>query len=133
MGSEKYLIRSSEGLRKASAYVANLPMHEGVCYELAVNRVTVDKTASQIAYLHVAFRLISDSSGHSEKEIKSYMKDEFLTKRTMILGDAVLTRTPSLSELSVDEMSTFIDDVLNFAAEELDINLERPEDLERIA
>ena len=82
--------------------------------ELVVGPIRKDKTTQQLRYFHgVIAAVFSEETGYTKEAAKGILKRTFLTKNRNTKGEYV----PSLSELSVQEMSDFIDSCCLWLAE----------------
>ncbi len=133
MSAETYIVYNRDAMRRLMAYIDRLPYSEKTQYEVSIKRVRPKKTKQQRSFFHVIVRQIAVYTGHGEEEIKDMLKEKFLQKREIEIGGKVELATPSTEDLEVDEMSKFIDNVLDFAANDVGIIIERQKDLERVA
>ncbi len=132
MKTEKFLVHTPEAMIRLMSYVGSLPWKKNLPYEVVIRRVRPKRTEAQNAFIHIVFRRIAEFTGHTEDEIKEDMKERFLEKRALTIGTQTSYVLPSTESLEVDEMSGFIDNVLDFAADELNLVIERPGEIERI-
>ena len=80
---------------------------------ITIEKHVPPKTRNQNDYLHVCFRQIAKEVGHTESEIKEYMKDEY--GPMVVVGKNHILKTPSrmvsksVSEYSKEEISELIE------------------------
>ena len=79
-----------------------------------------EKSLQQLRYLHgVVFVLCSQASGYTVKEVKGLLKGEFLTEYVKSkTTDKEIPIVKSLADLTMAEMSNFIEQVIILAAKQ---------------
>lgn len=87
--------------------------------ELSIQPWRKEKSLQQLRYIHgVIFALCSESSGYTRKEVKGLLKKEFLTKYAETPDGHKVSYVESVADLTMAEMSRFIDDCIIHAAKE---------------
>ena len=85
--------------------------------ELSVQPWRKEKSLQQIRYVHgVIFALCSEASGYTRQEVKGLLKGEFLTEHAKSPNGTKTAYVKSLADLTMAEMSRFIDDCIILAA-----------------
>lgn len=85
--------------------------------ELSVQPWRKEKSLQQIRYVHgVIFALCSEASGYTRQEVKGLLKGEFLTEYAESPNGTKTTYVKSLADLTMREMSEFIDSCIILAA-----------------
>ena len=79
-----------------------------------------EKSLQQLRYIHgIVFVLCSQSSGYTVNEVKGLLKREFLTEYvTSKTTGKEIPIVKSLADLTMKEMSQFIEDVIILAAKQ---------------
>jgi len=107
-------------------YVSNyLRTLEGKKIVVEIKEWKSQRTLPQNAYLHgIVFKTIGDHLGYTVEEIKEALKDKFASK----IDDMGLKIVEPTHKMSNERMSKFIEDCCRFAAQELDIYVEPPQE-----
>jgi len=82
-----------------------------------------EKSLQQLRYLHgVVFVLCSQASGYTVNEVKGLLKGEFLTEYVVSkTSGKEISIVKSLADLTMRQMSTFIEDIIILAAKQWSI------------
>ncbi len=96
---------------------------------LTIKRHTKKRSISQNNLLHKWLDIIADETGNSPEDVKEAMKEQFLGMVEVSIGGMPYMVRKHTSALSTEEMTTFMNQIYVFAAEDLDIHLPVPEDL----
>lgn len=78
---------------------------------------TPKRTNAQNATMHLWFGEIADQSGHSAQEIKEILKQEFLPRKIVRIGDIETLRPVDTSGLRKAETCLFMERIQAWAAE----------------
>ena len=85
--------------------------------ELSVQPWRKEKSLQQLRYVHgVIFALCSEASGYTRQEVKGLLKGEFLTEYIKAPDGKEIAYVKSLADLTMKQMTTFIEDVIILAA-----------------
>lgn len=98
---------------------------EGKEVEIVIGKVKKAGTSNQMRYLYgVVFKIISEHTGYDVEEVKEVLKQELLSPAKIIeivnreTGEAYYHSIyPSLTDLSKEDLSRFIDDSIRLAAQ----------------
>lgn len=89
-----------------------------------------EKSNQQIRYVHgVVFALCSEASGYTKEEVKGILKKEFLTVYAKSPNGKKISYVRSLADLTMAEMSQFIDDCIILAAKHWSCVIPSPEEV----
>jgi len=90
-----------------------------------------EKSLQQLRYIHgVIFALCAEASGYTREEVKGLLKSQFLTEYvTSPDGKKKLSYVRSLADLTMAEMSQFIDDCIILAAKHWSCVIPEPEEV----
>ncbi len=111
-------------------YLCFLSKLEGARVDVAVARHKEDKTAQQMGYLFgVCFKLISEHTGYTIREVEGLMKDEFLPFKTIVFRQRNRYISPSLADIKRPDLSRFIDDCIMLAASHWGIVIPPPNEV----
>lgn len=75
----------------------------------------------------VVYKLISDEVGHSPEEIHEILKDKFLPKHKIEIGNLKEEVPVSTKELTTADFNEYIETIQRFAAEQLSIVIPDPQ------
>lgn len=95
---------------------------------LTLRRHTKKRSTSQNSLLHKWLDIIADETGNSPEDVKEAMKEEFLGMVEVDVGGRPYMVRKHTSSLTTEEMTTFLNQIYAFAAQDLDIRLPVPED-----
>lgn len=85
--------------------------------ELSVQPWRKEKSLQQLRYVHgVVFVLCSEASGYTRQEVKGLLKGQFLTDYVKAPDGKKVAYVKSVADLTMAEMSRFIEDCIIFAA-----------------
>lgn len=85
--------------------------------ELTVQPWRKEKSLQQLRYIHgCVFALCSEASGYTRQEVKGLLKGQFLTDYVETSNGKKIAYVKSLADLTMKEMSIFIEDIIIFAA-----------------
>ena len=85
--------------------------------ELSVQPWRKEKSLQQLRYIHgVVFALCSEASGYTRQEVKGLLKGQFLTDYVETPDGKKVAYVKSVADLTMKEMSIFIEDIIIFAA-----------------
>lgn len=92
-------------------------LYDDIAVRVVIERARLNKTRAQLRYLYgVCYELISAHTGYTVEEVDAVMKAKFLRHKLMWRGGDLVT-IKDKRELTSDEMSTFIEQVCQEAAE----------------
>ena len=98
-------------------------------------RVTVEpykrkRTLDQNAYLHaVPLKIISQHTGHDLEELKEYLCGEAFGWKEITIGERTISKpVKTTSQLNVEQFTWFIEWVLAWASNELNLRIPLPEE-----
>jgi hypothetical protein len=96
-------------------------------YEVVLRKKSSKRSENQNRLYRVWVRLIAQETGNTEPDIHDYLRYMFLRESVTISGESVV-KIPSTTELTVEQMSSYMRYVEVFAAQELGITLPTNED-----
>lgn len=96
-------------------------------YEVVLKRKVSKRSASQNALYRVWVRIIARETGNSEPDIHDYLRYKFLRSTKLFEGEEVAL-LPTTTELTVEQMTDYMNNVESFVANELSITLPSSED-----
>ena len=113
-------------------YLRSLPSEIEIVVRPRISRK--DRSNSQLKYYFgVVVRMISEETGYSKDEVHELLKALFLTE-TLTLhtkhGDQTVAAPKSTSSLSTAEMEDYLRQIRMWAAEELELSVPEPNELE---
>ena len=76
---------------------------------LRVEPVTKTKTLSQVAYAWLVFTVISQETGYTKDEVYQFTLKNFPVHKEVTIGDKLTLVEVSMSKMSKEQMSHFID------------------------
>jgi hypothetical protein len=76
---------------------------------LKVEPVTVTKTLSQNAYCWLVFTVISQETGYTKEEVYQFCLNKFPVHKEITIGDELILIQVSLSKMTKEQTSHFID------------------------
>jgi len=98
--------------------------------EVTVQPWRKEKSLQQIRYVHgVVFALCSQASGYTVEEVKGLLKSQFLTDYVTTKEGKELPYVKSLADLTMKEMSEFIDNCIILAAKHWSVVIPSPEEV----
>jgi hypothetical protein len=108
-------------------YENALSLYEGLEVVITIAKPTKSRTNPQNAYLWaVPYRMISDETGNDIDSVHHYMAGMFLSEKTSGLIDQVKSTT----RLTTVEFSEYIEKIIQWAAEFLNLYIELPNEKE---
>ena len=100
-----------------------LSLHEGKDVVITIARPTKDRTPPQNRYLwKVPYKMIAEETGDDVDSIHHYLTRMFLSEKTS--GPIPIVR--STTKLTTKEFMTYVDNILKWAAEFLNIYIPLP-------
>lgn len=123
----KFYTRNKEGVASAIAFISELPTDK--IWEIDVKEEKTSRSLAQNKLWHKWVRIIGDSLGYIEADMKHLLKDHLLEKSyyTNNKTGELTYRIPDTSELNVNTFSRLIHDTEMLAANQ-GIALPHPED-----
>ncbi len=95
-------------------------------------RVTIERgqppkkrTNDQNSIFHAWCNVLANETGHTQEEIKTYLKDMFLPAKIVSVGAKSRMIRPGTSTLDTSQMGTLLDRIEVWAATDLGITLPR--------
>jgi len=93
-------------------------------WQVVVSEYKGSKTQEQLGYYYAAWipaiqKWLEESRGIyvSQDDLDGYLKDEYLGKKTVVIGDKTKEIAPSIARLNVKEMQGYMDRVDRHCAE----------------
>jgi hypothetical protein len=105
------MIFHSNEIERLTIYVTN---QFGRGKSLKVEPVTVTKTLSQLAYSWLVFTIISQETGYTKDEVYQFCLKKFPVHKEVTIGDTLTLIEISLSKMSKEQCSSFIDQFTTF-------------------
>jgi len=114
-------------------FLSDLAMFEGKEVTIRVEKKTKKRTLSQNAYMHLMFTIFKNKLNElgntfTMENVKEMMKVKFLLvdEHNVETGELIGQWVKDTSQLTTTEMTVFIDEVIQYAAETFHIELPYP-------
>ena len=90
-------------------------MKELELVEVIFRKPKSKKTLDQLAYIHWVFRVIAKELGETMENIKAHCKGTFGPYHTITINEDYVTKNKSFEDYNKQEMTKFIEEVIEFA------------------
>lgn len=95
-----------------------LRTRDGRAVELKLSRPVNSRSQQQNRFLWgVVYTTIAESTGYTTEEVHELLKDKFLPRKFVTIGDTTKEVRKSTAQLSIDEFSKYLEQLAAFAAE----------------
>lgn len=111
----------------AERFGKDLELYEGKAVEISIKKWKDKRTLSQNSLYWRILELIENETGNDKDTLHDYFKIRFLDKRRLKLGDDEKILPGSTRKLDTREMGQYIDKIILFASQELQIAIPAPD------